>query len=1047
MPVTPARRLAALVSCFVLVPLLAVTLGSAPSAGAPSGSLFSPLPGFRPGTAVGDVRPTAYRAYRADLDALRTTLGAGGAVRLTVPDPAGTPTTFTVAEDPVMASELQAAHPELRTYVGSTADGSTIRLDLGPLGFHAMVRRPDGVAWYVDPASRRAGEDRVLSYAGSAAEAPGETFVEKQVRQAAEEVAPTDGFSTPGGTVSQRTFRLAFLTDPSYAAYVAPGATTHAAADPLVLAAKVALINRVNQVYNDDVAYRFELVAGTDTRLNLLNAAEMTGTNGPCGASACYTPDQASGCDGPTLDRNAFVLGQLVGADTFDIGHIGFGLNGGGLAGLGVVGGADKAAGCTGVPTPVGDVYAVDYVAHELGHQMGGNHTFNGTQTNCSGGNRNAGTSVEPGSGVTVMAYAGICSSDNLQPHSDPYFSFRSIEEFEATTAETRSSLAEVQQVQFTGLDAGEQLTLSCATGCTSSTVTFSGNPVTDAASLTTAVSSVTGTPAVVTGYDGAALPTAAGFTARWTATTDRPRLTVAPAGGAVFTASVGVTTNGGPETNGGTVTVTGNRSPVVTAPADKTVPKQTPFTLTGAATDADAGDTLTYLWEQTDAGSLSGTGLTSNTKTNGPLFRVFGTYAAVTEAGTITYNSPGENLAGTDPSRTFPDLAQVVAGNTNAKTGTCPAPAAGGTIPVSDPALNCFSEFLPTSAWLGSGNRVVHFRLTARDEFTPDAAADHPGGVSWDDVALTVDPSAGPFLVTSRATSGTASGAETVTWDVAGTNTAAMATAVRISLSTDGGVTFPTVLAASTPNDGSQAVVLPSVTTSQARIKVEAVGNYFFDMNDASFSIAPATDQAPTVDAGPDASVAAGTPFTRTGNVADEDLGTVTATVDYGDGTGTQPLTMSGGSFTLNHTFSTAGTRTVTVTAKDAGGKTGSDTVTVTVTQGTTPPPPPPSGPVASTVTASAQPAKVLPRRKFAVLVTVAASGQVPTGAVEVRKGQKVLATGTLTNGTVTVKVSKKQASKLRRGKNTLTVAYLGSAAVSPSQVDVVVKVKRKRR
>ncbi len=134
-----------------------------------------------------------------------------------------------------------------------------------------------------------------------------------------------------------------------------------------------------------------------------------------------------------------------------------------------------------------------------------------------------------------------------------------------------------------------------------------------------------------------------------------------------------------------------------------------------------------------------------------------------------------------------------------------------------------------------------MHFRLTARDEFTPDAAADHAGGLSSDDVALTIDPAAGPFLVTSLGGGGTVAGRVPVTWDVAGTNTAAMAKNVRISLSTDGGVTFPTVLAASTPNDGSESVPLPNSTTSTARIKVEAVGNYFFDINDANFSIAAA--------------------------------------------------------------------------------------------------------------------------------------------------------------------------------------------------------------
>ena len=80
--------------------------------------------------------------------------------------------------------------------------------------------------------------------------------------------------------------------------------------------------------------------------------------------------------------------------------------------------------------------------------------------------------------------------------------------------------------------------------------------------------------------------------------------------------------------------------------------------------------------------------------------------------------------------------------------------------------------------------------------------------------------------------------GSETVTWQVAGTDRAALAPYVRISLSTDGGLTFPTVLAASTPNDGSHTVTLPAVATTTARIKVEAVGNYFFDVNDADFAI-----------------------------------------------------------------------------------------------------------------------------------------------------------------------------------------------------------------
>jgi hypothetical protein len=226
----------------------------------------------------------------------------------------------------------------------------------------------------------------------------------------------------------------------------------------------------------------------------------------------------------------------------------------------------------------------------------------------------------------------------------------------------------------------------------------------------------------------------------------------------------------------------------------------------------------------------------------NGPLFRQFGTALQMPPYDPTQYESAGENVVTTDPTRVFPDLAQILANNTSAVTGACPA--FGGvwpeTVPLGD--VDCYSEFLPTSDWVGFANdRTLNFRVTARDHRV------NGGGVGNADTRLTIAPLAGPFLVTSQASADSlrAGSTQQVTWDVAATDVAPVSTEnVRISLSVDGGWTYPHVLAASTANDGSQAVVLPNVGTTEARIKVEALGNVFFDLSDVDFEVRDAATQ-----------------------------------------------------------------------------------------------------------------------------------------------------------------------------------------------------------
>ena len=326
-----------------------------------------------------------------------------------------------------------------------------------------MVRRPDGVAWYVEPATRNVGESRVLSFPGGALGAAAEPFVEKQVRDAARAGRPGHrrGVLDARRRGHPRTFRLAFLTDPTYAG-TSPDRGHPRESDPLVLAAKTTLINRVNEVYNDDVAYKFVLVAGTDTKLNLLTAAETTGTNGPCGASACFTagqlPLRRQHPDPQRLrPRPAGRRRQLRHRPHRPRRQRRRHRR------LGVVGGASKASGCTGLPNPIGDVYAIDYVAHEMGHQMGGSHTFNGTQGNCSRRQPQRSALGRAGLGLLDPGLRRHLRERQPPAAQRPVLLLPQHRPVRGDDGCRPTKLTEQQIVNLTGFDATDSFTITCA--------------------------------------------------------------------------------------------------------------------------------------------------------------------------------------------------------------------------------------------------------------------------------------------------------------------------------------------------------------------------------------------------------------------------------------------------------------------------------------------------------------------------------------------------------------------------------------------------------
>ncbi|MBS1742211.1 MAG: fibronectin type III domain-containing protein [Bacteroidetes bacterium] len=253
------------------------------------------------------------------------------------------------------------------------------------------------------------------------------------------------------------------------------------------------------------------------------------------------------------------------------------------------------------------------------------------------------------------------------------------------------------------------------------------------------------------------------------------------------------------------TTTIT-NSTPVVATLTNYTIPISTPFSLTGSATDANSTDVLTYCWEQNDNASSSQTNANSKasaTKATGPNW--------------ISFRPT------TSPTRYFPQLSSILAGATT--TG----PMTGGDAGVTTEALSSVA-------------RTLNFRLTVRDNAPYSSTAPvNVGQTQFADMVVTVSAASGPFAVTSpnTAVSWAGGSSQAITWSVASTTAAPVSCAnVKISLSTDGGQTFPTVLIASTPNDGTETLVIPNTPTTTARIKVEAVGNIFFDISNANFTI-----------------------------------------------------------------------------------------------------------------------------------------------------------------------------------------------------------------
>lgn len=365
--------------------------------------------------------PNTYKVFRLNFNNLKTQLLSAPSDQnvsinqsncvITIPSPAGVMELYKVVESSIMEAPLAASFPNIRTFSikGITDPYASGKIDFNEFGFHGMIRSANG-DYFIDPYCLQNTSDYISYYVTDFTKPQQHRMPEygvltekiKQQNQGAE-FRPSAITAACSGT-QLRTYRLAVACTGEYAV-AATGSATPTMAQ--TLSKIVTTINRVDGVYETEVSAKLVLVA-TETNVIFTNASTdpFTGNNNA----------------NTLINESQTVITNTIGTANFDIGHT-FSTGGGGLAGLGVVcSSSQKASGITGSSSPVGDPYDIDYVAHEMGHQFGGNHTFNCTESNCGGGNRNAGTAVEPGSGITIMAYAGICGTNDLAPNSIAYF-------------------------------------------------------------------------------------------------------------------------------------------------------------------------------------------------------------------------------------------------------------------------------------------------------------------------------------------------------------------------------------------------------------------------------------------------------------------------------------------------------------------------------------------------------------------------------------------------------------------------------------------------
>jgi hypothetical protein len=636
--------------------------------------------------------PDEYLLYELNIESfnkmmLKSTESKSGIrtpTEITVPNVNGKIERFKVYESSNFTPELQSKFPEIRAFAGVGIDdkNAQIRLSISTSGIQSMVFRTDKKNEFIEAYTDDGKTYAVFKSSRFKEEKPFKCSTKED--KVYNEILKKNNFQVSKSNDGvYKTMRLALSCTAEYSNYFGAVNNTQVG---LVLIAFNNSMTRVNGVLEKDLALHLNIIDAN----NIIYYDPVTDpySDADQGAAGSWTTELQNNLS------NSLGANLTESNNAYDIGHL-FGASGGG-GNAGCIGcvcrndtasttdrnkGSAYTSPANDIPT--GDTFDIDYVAHEIGHQLGGNHTFSHSFEDNP-------VNVEPGSGSSIMAYAGITGPTDVQQNSDDYFAYRSILQIQTNLS-----------------------TKTC--------------PVT---------------------------------------------------------------------------TILTNQTPVISAGSNYTIPKSTPFVLTGTGTDPD-GNTISYTWEENDD------------ETN--IIQPAGddpTAEEILARQTASFPSPtkinGPNFRSVKPSslpvRYLPSLQTLISGKTS-------------------------------NTWeaLSSVSRTLNFTLTGRDNVVSG------GQTQTASVVITVDDTKGPLDVTSQATldqSWQQGSTQTITWDVNNTNNITGGATVDILLSTDGGLSYPTVLISNTLNDGNENIVVPNIASQNCRVMVKAKDNIFFDINTKPIAI-----------------------------------------------------------------------------------------------------------------------------------------------------------------------------------------------------------------